>query len=371
MKFFVNTSEMKEAVAAVSKALPSSSSVSLLEGIYIKASGNELYLKCFDLSLLIETSIPAVVEEDGTAIIPGRLTTDLILRMDGETIDFSSEKMTMFIKCGRIKGNLQFLDPTDYPKMESDNNELRLSIKPSLLKSMIKQTAFAASTEAVKPILTGVLCEFLGDGWLSMVALDGYRLAKRTEHIGAEDGISRRIVVPAAALKEISNILPDAEDAIQMILMKKQIKFIVGGTIITSRLLDGEFISYSNILPKIFCTHVVISRAEMLSAVETAMLMARESKNSLIKMTFGRDMLTINANSENGKVNEEVDLNLTGSELEIAFNGRYFMDALRVIEDDCVALSLNNSVTPCVIEPTSGESFYYLVLPVRILTGVD
>ncbi len=370
MKFYVDTREIKEAVATVSKALQSGGNKGILEGIYISAEGNELYLKCFDSSLMVETTIPAVIEDEGKVVLPGKLTCDLIRRMDGASIDFYTDKKTMFLKCGRIKGSLQFFDADEYPKMDRDVDEIKLTIESSKMKSMIRQTVFCASYEEIKPVLTGVMFEFMGDGLLNLVALDGYRLARRTERVDSSNGIKRRIVVPAASLKEISGLLPDGDDAIAVTLMKRQIRFELGETVITSRLLDGEFVNYLNILPNGFTSRVTLGTKEMLSAVETALLMARESKNSLIKMQFEKSLLTITANGESGRVREEIDISLTGPELEIAFNGRYFAEALRVIDDECVSLSLSTAVNPCVIEPSSGNGFYYLILPVRILTNV-
>lgn len=369
MKFYVNTKELVEAVSVVTKAMPAKASISALEGIYINAYANELYLKCSDLSLQIETFIPAVVEEEGSAILPGRITADIIKKMKGDTIDFSSEGNTFHVKSGRAKGSLQFFNGDEFPVMGKTKENVKLKMKSSIFRKMIKQTAFSsAPPDDGKPILTGVLLEFMSDGMLNMVALDGYRLARRSEKVESS-GTDFNVVVPSRALLEISNIITDTDDEFEMSFSSAQIKIKFASTSVVSRLLDGEFINYRNIIPKIFGSHVTVNRQEMLNCIEMASIMAFDSKSNLIKLAFEREVLTASANSERGRIHEETDINLTGKDVTIAFNGKYLIDCLKAIDDEYIGLRLNTSVTPCVIEPSNGDSFYYLVLPVRLFSG--
>ncbi len=367
MQFSVNTQELTEAVVMVTKAMPAHGGLPILEGIYIDASENRLFMKCSDLSLQIETEIPAIVEEEGSCVIPGRFFADLSRRFTYDRIDFSSEKNTMKIRSGRVKTSIQVNNSKDFPEMVRVNDVFTANVAQNVLRAMIKQVLFSASTEDTKAILMGALLRFKEDK-LIMVALDGYRLAIRTEKIINCTG-ERSAVIPSRALQEISNILSESGDGIKLAFSTTHIKITFGNTSIISRLLDGEYVNYENILPSNFAVKATVNKKELKDSVERALLMARESKSNLIKMSFSQDTLEITANSELGNINEEIEINLVGKELDIAFNARYILDILKSIDDEEIILCMNNSVTPCVVLPADGESYYYMVLPVRMFSG--
>ena len=369
MRFSVNTGELNEAVSIITKAMPAHSSLPILEGIYIYASADTLFMKCSDLSLQIETEIPAMVEEEGSAVLPGRLFAELSRRLYADTVDFEGEKNTLHVKSGRVSTSLQISNSEEYPDMRRVNDEYSVKISQGKLRSMIKQTLFAVSLEDTKPILNGVCLEFGENNMLKMVALDGFRLAIRSERIADCTG-SRKAVVPARAMQEIANILSDSEELITLVFSSTHIKIDFGFTKLISRLLDGDYVSYSGILPKNHATHALVNCRELQNSTERASLMAREAKSNLIKFSFEEEMLTISANSEKGSISDQMPIQLTGKLLDIAFNAKYILDVMRVLDDESVYMRMNNSVTPCVIEPLEGDSFYYMVLPVRLFNGV-
>ena len=208
--------------------------------------------------------------------------------------------------------------------------------------------------------------EFTEDGELNFIALDGFRLAKRTEKVSVK-GNTRNAVVPARTMQDIANILSDSDDEITVTLSTTHITVNMGTTKIKARLLKGEYINYRNILSKKITSRVVINRAELQESLEITSLFSKETQNNLVKLDFENDQLSITARSETGSINEATDITLTGSPIEIAFNSRYLLEIIKAIDDETVALSFNTSVTPCVAEPVQGNSFYYLVLPVRIM----
>lgn len=367
MQFTVNTQELNEAIAMVTKAMPAHGGLPILEGIYIDASEDRLFLKCSDLSLQIETEIPAIVDQEGSCVIPGRFFADLSRRFTYERIDFLTEKNTMKIQSGRVKTSIQVNNSKDFPEMVRVNDVFTADVAQNVLKNMIKQVLFSASADDTKAILMGALMRFK-DNRLIMVALDGYRLAMRTERIINCTG-ERSAVVPARALQEIANILYESDDSIKLAFSTTHIKITFGSTSIISRLLDGEYVNYENILPSNFALKATVDKKELRNSVERALLMARESKSNLIKMSFNQDMLEITANSELGNINELIEINLVGKELDIAFNARYILDILKSLDDDEIILCMNNSVTPCVILPPEGDGYYYMVLPVRMFGG--
>lgn len=365
MRFTVNTKEMNEAISIVTKAMPAHSSLPILEGIYIYAFNNTVFMKCSDLSLQIETEIPAIVDEEGKCVLPGRLCADLVRRFTGDSIDFELDKNTMKLRSGRVKSSLQVNNAGDYPEMMRVKDEFSAEISQNTFKSMIRQTIFSVSMDDTKPILNGVCMKFNEDNSLVMVALDGFRLAMRTEKVTHCTGV-RSVVIPTRAMQEISNILSNEDDAIKLVFSSTHIKLDFGSTRIISRLLDGEYVNYSGILPKAFATRVLINCKELQSSVERASLMAKEGKSNLVKLSFESELLSISANSEKGDIDDEIEILLTGKDIEIAFNAKYILDVMRVIDDESIYLNMNNSVTPCVIVPTDGEAFYYMILPVRL-----
>ena len=245
------------------------------------------------------------------------------------------------------------------------NDEFSAEIEQGILKSMIRQTSFSVSYDESKPILNGVLLKFTEDKKLTMVALDGFRLAMRTEKIDNCTG-EKSVIIPIRALQEISNILLNDEEKIKLTFSSTHLMLNIGTTKLISRLLDGEYVNYGGILPKNFATKVSVNVSELCDSAERALLMARESKSNLIKLSFSHDTLSITANSEKGSINDEIEINLVGKEFDIAFNAKYILDIMKVLDEETVYLNMNNSVTPCVITPTDGDKFYYMVLPVRL-----
>lgn len=324
-------------------------------------------MKCSDLSLQIETEIPAMVIEEGSAVMPGRLCADLIKRFNGETVDFAGNENSVKISSGRVKTSLQVNSADDYPEMVKVNDEFSAEISKSVLKNMIRQTAFSVSVDDTKPILNGVCLKF-SDNQLVMVALDGFRLAMRKELVEDCTG-EKSVIIPTRAINEISSILPNDDEKIRLIFSSTHVKIKFGETSIISRLLDGEYVNYKGILPKSFSTKVLVSCSELRESVERASLMARESKSNLIKLSFTEGMLSITANSEKGNIDDEIEVQTMGKELEIAFNAKYVLEVMKNIDAEQAYLNMNNSVMPCVITPIEGDAFYYMVLPVRLFSG--
>ena len=368
MKFSLDLKELNEALAVVTKALSPNVDTPILKGIYLSAYGNELYLKCSDSSVQIETLIPAMIEEEGAAVLPGRLTADLLRKMRGNSVNFETEdNSTVKVETGKSRSSLSFFPADTYPQMDELSGDVTFKIKQGVFRSMIKQTAFCcAGDDEGKAILRGVLMEFTEEGDLNFVALDGFRLAKRTESIKVS-GSKRNAVVPARTMQDIANIISDSDDELTVTLSTTHITVNMGTTKIKARLLKGEYINYRNILSKKITSRVVVNRAELQESLEIASLFSKETQNNLIKLDFESDKLLITARSETGSINESTDITLTGSPIEIAFNARYLLEIIKAIDDETVALSFNTSVTPCVAEPVQGNKYYYLVLPVRIM----
>ena len=367
MKFTIPTQELNSGISTVVKAMGSRTTISILEGIYTEASGDSLLLRCTDLSLQIETTIPATIEEEGACVLPGRLFSELVRRLPGEETEIYTQNDTVYINSGRARTNVQSENATDFHSMPNVKEEYSVSLSQGTLKSMIRQCIFASAQDDSKPILTGVLLEMRADS-LCMVALDGYRLALRREQLLS--GMAEKdAVIPARSLLEISRMLEDRDDAVKIIFSNTHVMMDMGYTKVTTRLLDGEFIRYKQILPDGQTTRVQVNRQELLDSIDRVSLMAREGKKNHIRFSFIDNVLTLSANSEIGSSQEEISVNIIGNELDIAFNAKYFSDVLKILDDNELYLDMNNNISPCVVRPINGEMFYYLVLPVRLFTG--
>ncbi len=369
MRFFVDTNELNAGLSSVIKALPSRTTVSILEGIYMKAADNALLLRCSDLNIQIETLIAATVEEEGAIVLPGKLFAEMVRKLTGEMTSFDIKKNTASIESGRFKTTLQGENGSDFHAMSNVNREMTVTVRPDALKRMVRGCIFAAAQDDSKPILTGALLE-VNNGSATLVALDGYRLALRREATEGSQGVPSNMIIPARSLVEIARILPDDGESVNMVFSRTHIMTDIGNTNITARLMEGEFIKYKQILPDTHVTRVRVNRKELMEGIDRVALMARESKSNLIKFTIANSLINITANSEIGRSSEEIEASIMGNDIEIAFNARYFTDVLRVLDEEDIFLDMTNNISPCVVRPVQGDSFYYLILPVRIFSGM-
>ena len=239
-------------------------------------------------------------------------------------------------------------------------------IPQDLLKNMIRQTIFATAQDETRPILTGVLFE-VKDGVLSMVALDAYRLALRKSNVDLSSNISA--VIPGKTLNEVGKILDSSNEEVEITFTPNHILFKVENTRVISRLLEGEFINYRQIIPEEYKLRVKANSKMLLDSIERASLLAKEGKTNLIKMNITNDNMIITSNSQFGNVHEEVPIVLEGNELQIAFNSKYFIDALKIIDEEEVYLEFSSSVSPCLVKTIESEDYVYLILPVRLIAS--
>lgn len=370
MRIVVDTNALNGALSTVTKALPLRSTIAVLEGVYMKAEERKLFLRCTDLNIQIEASIDAAIEKEGAAVLPGRLFAEMAKRLPGESVSIDVKKNTAEIISGAYRTTLQCENADEYHSMNDVESANVIRIEPAAFKSMVRGCIFAAAQDDSKPILTGALME-MGQSSLRLIALDGYRLALRTALIENENGAEEReIVVPARSLLEVARILPDEGEKTAISFNRTHLSATGGDVKIIARLMEGDFIKYKQILPHDHLTRVRVNRRELLEGIERVALMARESKSNLIKFSISREMIEITANSEIGRSNEEIPCAAMGADMEIAFNNKYLTDVFKVLEDEEIYMDFNSNVSPCVVRPINGDDYYYLVLPVRLFTGV-
>ena len=367
MRFSCDTNDLNSSLSIVSRALAIRSPKPILEGILFESCENGLRLTCTDLALGIETVIPATFIEEGRAVLPGKLLCEIVRKLPGGMCDITiSDRMQATIRCASIRTTISGFDPVEYPELPQVQGS-SFSVAQNVLRDMIGRTIFAIAVDESRPILTGCLME-IEKTEMRVVALDGFRLAIRKENIeGPENSVSA--VVGGKVLGDIAKILADTDEPISMCFSRSHVQMNVGATHIVARLLEGEFIRYRQILPQEWQTRVAVRRTELSSAIDRASLIAREGKSNLVCFKIDGDALMVTSNSENGDMEEKMDVTTEGKDLTIAFNVRYITDVLKALSDDEVFMRFNSNVSPCVVCPTEGDSYLYLVLPVRVFNS--
>lgn len=366
MRFKCFQKDLSDAIAIVQRAIPTKSTMPVLQGILVEAKENFVRLTGTDLDITIETRIDAEVIEEGSVVMPSHIFGDVIKKFPEADITLQlNERFQMDIICeDSIFTTLQGLEPYEYPEIQQVERIKQIKLTQDTFKKMIQQTIFAVATDETRPILTGALIE-VENGHITIVCLDGYRLALRKEFI-SEDTENASIIVPGKSLNEISKVLEDEELDLYINVGEKHVHFDLGSTQVISRLLEGEFVNYKQIIPLEYKTRVKIDRLLFQQSLERASLMARELENNLVKLTVQDDKLIITSNSDIGKIYEQIPIIVEGRNIEIAFNVRYLLDVTRVIKDNEICLDFTTNVSPCIVRPLEGEAYCYLVLPVRL-----
>lgn len=356
---------LSQSISIVQKSVSSKTTLPILKGIYIEAQDQRLKLIGTDLEIGIENQIEADVMEEGAVVVDARLFSEIIRKLPDEQIELKlQDNQQLLIRCPHTEFNILCYSAADFPDLPVIEEDEVYQLSQELFRDMIRQTVFATSQEDSRPILTGVLME-IDEKSLTMVALDGYRVALRKGKIDATG--FHKVVVPAKTLNEVSRIMnTDEEMPISITLRDNHGLFTLGNTRLISRLLEGEFINYHQILPKEYKSKVRVKTKGLLGSIERASLLAKEGKYNLVKFAITDEKLVVTSNSELGQVYEEIAIQLEGADLEIAFNSKYLIDVLKVIDEEEVYLEFTSSISPGIIRPVNNDHHVHLVLPVRL-----
>ena len=365
MIFICEKQKIQEGISITNKAITGKTTMPILEGIYINAKKDGLTLIGSDMDVSIETRVEANVLEEGMIVIDAKIFGEIIRKLPNSDIKIETlENDIIQITCEKSIFNLVYMNGEDYPALPNINENLSVEVPQNILKNMIKGTSFAVAQDETRPILQGILFEF-NNKVLNLVALDGYRLAVRSEFLGNDNNIE--VVIPGKTLNEVSKILEDVSDIVKITFTNNHILFNLNNTKVISRLLDGKFVNYSSLLPQEYKILVDVNKQQLQNCIERASLMAKDGNSNLIKLDVQEDTMIITSNSQLGKVREELNINLQGDQIQIAFNSRYLLDVLKNIDDDEVKMEMTSSVSPCVIKCKNTDNSKYLVLPVRLI----
>ncbi|MCL2564502.1 MAG: DNA polymerase III subunit beta [Defluviitaleaceae bacterium] len=368
MKFTCEKNTLINNINIVSKAVSSRTTLPILECILLNADPDGLKMTGNDLEMGIETSyIEAQIIEEGTIAIEAKLFSEIVKRLpdDGWVLIEVVENNMVVIKCGKAEFKILGLSGDEFPVIPYVEKNNEYSISGQLLRDMIRQTLFSVSVDESKPVLTGELFE-IDDNSLRLVAVDGFRVSFRSAELEG-DNANISVVVPGKTLNEISKILPaDEESKISLYFTDKHMLIQMDECTIVSRLLDGEFLKYKQILETDSSTVVKIAREEFLKSLERASLISKETKKNPVKLEIERDIVKITSNTEMGTSYDELAVETEGEGLSIAFNPRYLIDALKVIDDDDAYMHFTTALSPCIIKGEEGCGYKYLILPLRV-----
>ena len=364
MKIICDGLDLSDAVLKVSKALSVKAANPVLEGIKITAKGDTLTLLATDMELTIEKKIKADVLMEGETVVVGKYFVDFVKKLEKEQVELSRlYDGQLQIKYSESESELQVFPAENFPKIEKQENSEYFELSQLDFKSIVEKSVFACSTDDSRPILKGCLFE-IQDKMLTAVALDGFRMAVVKKEVEASGNM--KAVIPARTLQEITRLLDNDEKTVKVNLQENTLFVEVENTVLISRLIEGEFVRYSHILPTTFSDTVIINRQALLTSIERAAIVARNDRYNVVKFDIKEEGMNIYAKSEVGTVNENMPINLNGKDITIAFNGKYILEFLKIINDEFISLNLNTAIDPCIITALGKDEFLYLVLPVRI-----
>ena len=364
MKLICDGLDLSDAVLKVSKALSVKTSNPVLEGIKMTAKGDELTFTATDMELTIEKKIKAEILMEGETVVVGKYFVEFVKKLEKEQVELCKiDDGQLQIKYSDSVSELQVYPVENYPKTEKNNSGDFIKTTQKSLKKIIERTAFACSIDDGRPILKGCLFE-VENGELTVVSLDGFRMAIDKKEV--ESSGNFKAVIPSRTLNEITKLLNNDDEKIKIVLYNNTLSIEVENTCIISRLIEGEFVKYNHILPNNFSNTVVINKSAFLNSIERASIIAKNDRYNIVKFDIKENYMVVSAKSEIGSVNENVNITLTGKDLTIAFNGKYLMDFLKIVDEEFIYIKLNTSIDPAILSPVGDKEFSYLVLPVRI-----
>ena len=369
MKIICDKDKILKAINSVTKAVASKTTMPILEGILIQTNDKEVKLTTYDLEIGIEYIIEAEVEEQGATVVNAIMFSEIIRKLpDTEIKIYLNENNLLVIECEGSLYKLATMNPNEFPELPQINVENSIELEQNALKEMIRKTIFAVSTEENRPIFTGCLFEVV-DNKLNLVAVDGFRLAWKSKYLQTKVN-NFSAVIPGRTLNEINKIILDSFDTIQIGIAKNQALFEIENCKIVTRLLDGEFLNYSNVIPSMWDTRIRVNKSSMQNCFERVSLISSSSiekeKKYPVKVSIDIGKVIISCTNQTGDAKEEMYVSTEGKNLEAGFNPKYFLDAFRAIDDEEVFIDFGTSISPCIIRPVDNGDYIYMILPIRM-----
>ncbi len=369
MKFICEKDKILKALNSVVKAVASKTTMPVLEGILIQTNEKEIKFTTYDLEIGIEYVMEATIEEQGNTVVNAIMFSEIIRKLPDSEIKIElNENNLLVIECEGSLYKLATMNPDEFPELPTITVENSITIEQNLLKNMIRKTIFAVSIEENRPIFTGCLFQTIGNK-LNVVAVDGFRLAWNSTNIN-ETSNNFSAVIPGKTLNEVNKIILDSFDPIRIGVSKNQALFEMDNCKIVTRLLDGEFLNYTNVIPEKWETRIRINKNNLQDCFERISLISASStekeKKYPVKILIDIGKITISCTNQTGDAKEQLYVSTEGKNLEVGFNPKYFLDALKVIEDEEIYVDFGSNISPCVIRPIDEGEYTYMILPIRL-----
>lgn len=377
MKLTIYKNELNEAIQHVSKAITSRTTIPILHGIKIDVTHQGVTLTASDTDISIQSFIPledgkrtiAQIEKPGSVVLPAKFFVDIIKKLPLEEVEIEvKEHFQTFIRSGSTDIQMVGLDPEEFPVLPTIEGNQTITINGDLLKTVIKQTVFAISTNESTPILTGILWT-LRDNKLKFMATDRVRLASRSVRLDTNEDVQfSNVVISGKTLNELSKIVPDQNTMVEIVVSDNQVLFKIDRVLFYSRILDGVYPDVSKVIPQNYKTELTLDTKKLTDAIDRAYLLSREEKTNIVRLMTKEDgtIEISSSSSELGKVTEQLDVKeFTGEPLKISFNSKYMLDVLKVIDSEYIFLGFTGAMSPIIIIPKEHSDSLHLILPYR------
>jgi len=365
MKATVLQANFAHALNLISRIVSTRTTLPVLGNILIDANKGKLVFSATDLEIAVSAESAGKVDEEGKITIPARLLIDFVVNNNDENISLSLKDLSLALKSTKYQANIKGISSEEFPTIPVPPKEKFCSLKSEDLLDALRKVVMATANDETRPVLAGVYMKFDGK-FLTMAATDSYRLAEKKLEI-SEVSEKKDIIIPARAMNELLRILSsEKSESVDMIVDENQVFFLIGSVQIVSRLIEGSFPPYEQIIPKEEKISVKCNLAETLSALKMSAIFAKDIANN-IRFKISKDSLHISSTAkEIGDTTSEVKASVKGEGIEIAFNARYLLDVLNILPGDEVVMTFNDDASPCVIRTEKDKSYTYLVMPLKI-----
>ena len=369
MKIVCYKDTLLKALNSVIKGVASKTTNPILEGILIQTNENQVKLTTYDMELGIEYIIDSDVKEQGSTVVNAIMFSEIIRKLpDSEIYITLNSNNLLEIECEGALYKLTTMNPDEFPELPKIEIENSIDLEQNMLKNMIRKTIFAVSTEENRPIFTGCLFE-VENNKLNVVAVDGFRLALRSIYLPVKVN-DFKAVIPGKTLNEVNKIISDSFEPVKIGVSKNQALFEMDNCKIVTRILDGEFLNYKNVIPSNWETRIRVNKNSIQNSFERISLISasaiEKEKKYPVKVQVDIGKVIISCTNQTGDAKEELFVSTEGKNLEAGFNPKYFLDSLKAVEDEEVFIEFGTSISPCLIKSVENNDYTYMILPIKL-----
>lgn len=374
MKVRCERENLIKGIQTVARGVSSKNTIQILNGILITAKDNELIFNSTDLEIAIEYRDEMIIEEEGSIVIPGKYFSDIVRKLPNTEILLISENNTLKILYNNSEININGYDGEEFPLLPELDGSIKGNMDYDILKEIVKITSIAVSYDESRPVFTGILMQ-INDNKINFVATDTHRLAlKESVWMIDSDLKEGSFIVPNRVLQEVTKVQADDNELVEIVISDKQIKFAIGNTIIVSRLIEGQYPMYKQVIPGANKVKTVsyVDNQILLETLDRASIMVKDQykeRSGNVRLSVEDNVMNINSNSpELGKIHEEILVHTEGENIDLSLNSRYLMDVLKVIDSDIIKIDFTGNVSPIIIRMKDDDSYLYLALPIKTMS---